>query len=80
MSEQIKSEIISRRKLFRLAATATALAAPMTMLSTSAIRAQQSDQAPAAEPKAPKAKEKKKTQKKATPGASTTPPAAPKQQ
>ena len=81
MSEQIKSQIISRRRLFWLAAIAVALAAPATMLSTDA-RAQQSDQAPAAEPTAPKSKAKKK--KKATPGATTapasSPPAPPKQQ
>src|SRR4029077_4180267 len=45
MSEQIKSQIISRRRLFWLAAIAVALAAPATMLSTSDARAQQSDQA-----------------------------------
>jgi hypothetical protein len=33
MSEQIKSQIISRRRLFWLAAIAVALAAPATMLS-----------------------------------------------
>jgi hypothetical protein len=81
MSEQIKSQIISRRRLFWLAAIAVALAAPATMLSTSDARAQQSDQAPAAEPTAPKSKAKKK--KKAAPGATTapasSPPAPPKQ-
>jgi hypothetical protein len=85
MSEQIKSQIISRRRLFWLAAIAVALAAPATMLSTSDARAQQSDQAPAAEPTAPKSKaKKKKKKKKATPGATTapasSPPAPPKQQ
>ena len=64
MSEQIKSQIISRRRLFWLAAIAVALAAPATMLSTSDARAQQSDQAPAAEPTAPKSKAKKKKKKK----------------
>ena len=88
MSEQIKSPIISRRKLFWLVAIAEALAAPATMLSTSDARAQQSDQAPAAEPTAPKSKakkkKKKKKKKKATPEATTapasSPPAPPKQQ
>src|ERR1700738_2141040 len=88
MSEQIKSQIISRRRLFWLAAIAVALAAPATMLSTSDARAQQSDQAPAAEPTAPqskaKKKKKKKKKKKATPGTTTapasSPPAPPKQQ
>jgi hypothetical protein len=84
MSEQIKSQIISRRRLFWLAAVAAALAAPATMLSTPDARAQQSDQAPVAQPTAPKTGEKKKKTKKATPGAATapagSPPAAPKQQ
>jgi len=86
MSEPIKSQFISRRRLFWLAVTAAALAAPATMLSTSDVRAQQSDQAPAAEPTAPKTgeKKKKKTKKKATPGATTapasSPPTPPKQQ
>jgi hypothetical protein len=86
MSEPIKSQSISRRRLFWLAVTAAALAAPATILSTSDVRAQQSDQAPAAEPTAPKTgeKKKKKTKKKATPGATTapasSPPTPPKQQ
>jgi hypothetical protein len=84
MSEQIKLPIISRRKVFWLAAIAAALAAPATMLSTSNARAQQSDQAPAAEPTAPKTKEKKKKKKQAAPKATTAPasnpPAPPKQQ
>jgi hypothetical protein len=81
MSERIKSQIISRRRLFRLAAVTAAIAAPAIMLSTSDARAQ-TDQAPAAEPAAPKKKTKTKT-KKTTPGAMTAPasnpPAAPKQ-
>jgi hypothetical protein len=86
MSEPIKSQSISRRRLLWLAVTAAALAAPATILSTSDVRAQQSDQAPAAEPTAPKTgeKKKKKTKKKATPGATTapasSPPTPPKQQ
>jgi hypothetical protein len=82
MNEEIKLPIISRRKVFWLATIAAALAAPATMLITSNARAQQSDQAPASEPTAPKTGEKKK--KKATPGATTapasSPAAAPKQQ
>jgi hypothetical protein len=79
MSEPIKSQTISRRRLFWLAVTAAALAAPATILSTSDVRAQQSDQAPAAEPTAPKTgeKKKKKTKKKATPGATTAPASSP---
>jgi hypothetical protein len=92
MSEPIKSQSISRRRLFWLAVTPAALGAPATMLSTSDVRAQQSDQAPAAEPTAPKTGEKKKkktktktkTKKKATPGATaapaSSPPILPKQQ
>jgi hypothetical protein len=79
MSEPIKSQSISRRRLFWLAVTAAALAAPATILSTSDVRAQQSDQAPAAEPTAPKTgeKKKKKTKKKATAGATTAPASSP---
>ena len=89
MSEQTKLPTISRRKVFWLAAIAAALGAPATILTTSDTRAQQSDQAPAAEPTAPKSGEKKKKKKKkATPGATTAPasnqptmaPAQPKQQ
>jgi hypothetical protein len=80
MSEQIKSQIISRRRLFWLAAIVP-LAAPATMLSTSDARAQQSDQAPAAEPTTPKTKEKKKKKKTgATTAPGSSPPAPPKQQ
>ena len=64
MSEQIKSPIISRRKVFWLAAIAAAFTAPATMLLTSNARAQQSDQAPAAEPTAPKTGQKKKKKRK----------------
>ena len=39
MSEQIESQIISRRKLFWLAATTVALSAPITVLATSNARA-----------------------------------------
>ena len=77
--EQIKSQIISRRRVFWLAAMATALAAPATMLSTSDARAQQSDQALAAQPAAPKTGKKTK-KNKATPAPASSPPAAPKQQ
>ena len=78
MSEPIKSQSISRRRLFWLAAIAAAVAAPATMLSTSDARAQQSDQAPAAAPTAPKTEEKKKKKKtKAAPGASTAPASSP---
>jgi hypothetical protein len=85
VSEQIKSPIMSRRRLFWLTAIAVALAAPGTILAAADARAQQSDQAPTAEPTAPKSKEKKtKKKKKATPGAMTapasSPPAPPKQQ
>jgi hypothetical protein len=81
MSEQINSQVVSRRRLFWLAAIAVALAAPATMLSTSDARAQQSDQAPAAEPTTPKTKEKKKKKKTgATAAPASSPPAPPKQQ
>ena len=81
MSEPIKSQSISRRRLFWLAAIAAAVAAPANMLSTSDARAQQSDQAPAAEPTTPKTKEKKKKKKTgATTAPGSSPPAPPKQQ
>jgi invasion protein IalB len=82
MSEPIKSQIISRRRIFLLAAMA-AFAVPATMLPMSNAGAQQaSDQAPA-DQTPPKPAEKKK-KKKATPGVPTapasSPPAPPKQQ
>jgi hypothetical protein len=91
MSEQIESQFISRRRLLWLAAIATAVASPASMLPTSDARAQQSDQAPAAETTTPKKKTKAKTEtksksktKKTAPGDTTAPaanpPAAPKQQ
>jgi hypothetical protein len=90
MSEPIASQLISRRRLFWLAAIAAATAAPASMLPTSDAYAQ-SDQAPAAEPTTPKKKTKSKTDtktksktKKTMPGETTAPaanpPAAPKQQ
>jgi hypothetical protein len=82
MSKQIKSQLVSRRRLFWLAATTVALATPVAAFMTSNARAQ-TDQAPGAEPAAPKKKTKTKT-KKTTPGAMNAPagnpPSAPKQQ
>jgi hypothetical protein len=86
MSEEIRLPVVSRRRLFWLAAMAAAIAAPASMLPMSDARAQ-SDQTPAAEPSTPKKKTKSKTKtkkKKTTPGDTTAPadnpPAAPKQQ
>jgi hypothetical protein len=87
MSEEARLRIVSRRRVFWLAAIAAALAMPATMLPTSDARAQ-SDQAPAAEPTTPKKKTKStksKSKTKKTAPADTTapaanPPAAPKQQ
>jgi len=90
MSEPIASQFISRRRLLWLAVMATAIATPASMLPMSDAHAQ-TDQAPAAEPTAPKKKAKSKTEaktktktKKTTPGDTTTPaanpPAEPKQQ
>jgi hypothetical protein len=86
MSEELRLSIVSRRRMFWLAAIAAALAMPTTMLPASDARAQ-SDQAPAAEPTTPKKKTKSKTKsktKKTTPADTTAPtanpPAAPKQQ
>jgi hypothetical protein len=80
MSEPIASQFISRRRLLWLAAMAAATASPMSVLPTSDARAQQSDQAPAAKPTAPKTDKKKTTKKKAAPSDTKAPPAAPKQQ
>ena len=55
MSEPIASQFISRRRLLWLAAMAAAVASPASVLPTSDARAQ-TDQAPAAEPGAPKKK------------------------
>jgi hypothetical protein len=88
MSEEIQLAVVSRRRLFWLAAMAAAIAAPASILLMSDARAQ-SDQAPAAEPSTPKKKTKAKTTtktktKKTTPGDTTAPeanpPATPKQQ
>jgi hypothetical protein len=88
MSEEVRLPVISRRRLFWLAAMAAAIVAPASILPMSDARAQ-SDQAPAAEPSAPKKKTKTKTTtktktKKTTPGDTTAPeanpPAAAKQQ
>jgi hypothetical protein len=84
MSEPIATQIISRRRLFWLAAIAAAVAAPASTLPISDARAQ-SDQAPAAEPTTPKkaksknAKTKKKTKPADTMAPAANPPAAPKQ-
>jgi hypothetical protein len=86
MSEQIKSQIISRRRLFWLAATTMALGAPISLLTTSNASAQQAaDRAPAAAGQTPPNKKKKK--KKTAPTSGSTPgntpkaaPAQPKQQ
>jgi len=85
MSEEARLPIVSRRRVFWLAAIAAALAMPATMVPASDACAQ-SDQAPAAEPTAPKKKTKSKTKsktKKTTPADTTAPaanpPAAPKQ-
>jgi hypothetical protein len=84
MSEEGRLHIVSRRRVFWLAAIAAALATPATMLGASDARAQ-SDQAPAAEPTTPKKQTKSKTKTKKTKPADTmapaaNPPAAPKQQ
>jgi hypothetical protein len=78
---QIRSQIISRRRLFWLAVTTVALAAPITVLATSIVSAQQAnDQAPVAGEQTPP---KKKKKKKGAPASTTPPanaPAQPKQQ
>jgi hypothetical protein len=77
MSEQIKSQIISRRRLFWLAATTMALGAPISLLTTSNASAQQADQAPSAAEQTPPKKKKTAPASGSTPG--NTPKAAPAQ-
>jgi type IV secretory pathway VirB10-like protein len=85
MSEEVRLPGVSRRRLFWLAAAATAIAAPVIMLPMSDARAQ-SDQAPTTEPTAAKKtksksdKTKKKTKPADTMAPAANPPAAPKQQ
>ena len=63
MSEPIALQFISRRRLLWLAAMATAIVTPASMLPMSDARAQ-TDQAPVAEPTTPKKKAKSKTEAK----------------
>jgi hypothetical protein len=82
MSEQIKSQTISRRRLFWLAATAVVLGAPTSLIATSNASAQQAaDQAPAAAEQTPPKKKKKKKKTAPAPGSApaATPKAAPAQ-
>jgi hypothetical protein len=88
MSEEVRLPVVSRRRLFWLAAMAATITVPAITLPLSDARAQ-TDQAPAAEPTTPKKKTKSKTKtktktKKAAPGDTTAPaanpPAAPKEQ
>jgi len=86
MSEEVRLPVVSRRRLFWLAATAATITVPAITLPLSDARAQ-TDQAPAAEPTTPKKKTKSKTKtktKKTAPGDTTAPaanpPAAPKEQ
>jgi hypothetical protein len=67
MSEEVRLPVVSRRRLFWLLAMSAAIAAPASMLLMSGARAQ-SDQAPAAEPSAPKKKAKAKTTTKTKTG------------
>ncbi len=81
MSEQIRSQVISRRKVLFLVGLAASLAVPATALIASDAKAQQpSDQAAPAEKAAPKKKEKKKKKEKATPSGTTPPATQPKAQ
>jgi hypothetical protein len=78
MSEQIKSQTISRRRLFWLAATAVVLGAPTSLIATSNASAQQAaDQAPAAAEQTPPKKKKTASAPGSAPAA--TPKAAPAQ-
>jgi predicted lipid-binding transport protein (Tim44 family) len=75
MTEEIKSQIISRRRVFWLAAAVLAMPATLALSDARA----QSDQTPAADTTAPKKKSKKTTTskaKKAKPAEAATDPAA----
>ena len=87
MSEQIQSQVISRRRVLFLVGLAASLAVPAAALTVSGAKAQQpSEQAAPAEKASPKKKKKKKKKKKekATPSGTapsgtapqTTPPKA----
>jgi hypothetical protein len=65
MTEQIRSQVISRRKMLFLVGLAASLAAPVAVLTASDARAQQpAEQATPGEQAAPKKKVKKKKKKK----------------
>jgi hypothetical protein len=72
MTEEIKPQTISRRRVFWL--TVATIAAPAATLALSDVRAQ-SDQAPAAAPAAPKKTTKTKAATKKTKPATATDPA-----
>jgi len=81
MSEQIQSQVISRRKVLFLVGLAASLAGPATVLIASDAKAQQpSEQAAPAEKASPKKKETKKKKEKATPSGMTPPTTQPKAQ
>lgn len=81
MTEQIRSQVISRRKVLFLVGLAASLAVPATALIGSDAKAQQpSDQAAPAEKAAPKKKEKKKKKEKAPAAGTAAPPTPPKAQ
>jgi hypothetical protein len=76
VSEQIESQVISRRKLFLLVGLASGFAAPVAVLTASNAEAQQPEaqqpnEAPKKKSEAPKKKTKKK---KAAPTGSTPAP------
>jgi predicted lipid-binding transport protein (Tim44 family) len=76
MTQEIKSQIISRRRVFWLAAAVLAMPATLALSDARA----QSDQTPAADTTAPKKKSKTTTTskaKKAKPATATDPAAAP---
>jgi hypothetical protein len=80
MSEQIQSQVISRRKVLFLVGLAAGLAVPATVLTASDVKAQQPNEhgTPAAQA-APKEKVKKK-KKKATPSSTAPHTTEPKAQ
>ena len=80
MSEQIRSQVISRRRVLFLVGLAASLV-PATALVASDAKAQQpSDQAAPAEKAAPKKNEKKKKKEKAPAAGTAVPPTQPKAQ
>ena len=73
MSEQIPSQVISRRKVLFLVGLAASLALPVTVLTASDAKAQQPEQATPGGQATPKKQVKKKKKETATPSGTAAP-------